>query len=500
MQKRFVSLWFRHLLTDWFTLRQPELQLVPFVLVASQRNRIVITAANILAEQQGISTGMVAADAKAIIPSLKVIDDIPNKAERLLKKLGEWCIRYTPLIAVNLPDGLILDVSGCTHLWRSEQNYLNEIVSRLERNGFDVNGAMANTIGAAWAIARFGGKNEVISSIENNNALLPLPPAALRLEQLTLDRMQKLGFYNIKNFVGIKRSALRRRFGNEFLLRLDQALGNEDEVLQLINPIEAYHERLPCLEPINTVEGIEIAIQKLLQKISKRLRSEGKGLRAAVLKCYRIDGGLVGADIGTNRPSHNVDHLFKLFQLKIATIEPALGIELFTLDAYKIEDVSPEQEVLWASDRYELESQELSDLLDKVANKIGSENISRYLPYESYLPERSIKKAASLSEKPTTSWRSSRPRPSLLLLRPEPIQVSYKLPDDPPMLFIYKGEKHLVKKADDAERIECEWWEGRHPHRDYYVVEDEHGERFWLFRLGHYTDENSRWYLHGFFA
>jgi protein ImuB len=500
MQKRFLSLWFRHLLTDWFTLRQPEFKLVPFVIAAPQRNRLVITAANILAEQQGITTGMVAADAKAIIPGLKVIDAIPEKTENLLKKLGEWCIRYSPLVAVDLPDGLILDVSGCTHLWGSEQNYLNEIVNRLQHNGYDVNGAMADTIGAAWAISHFGDNNKIILPHEHINALLSLPSAALRLEQLALDRLQKLGFYTVKSFVGIKRSALRRRFGNEFLLRLDQALGNEDEQLQLIQTIEPYHERLPCLEPIRTAEGIEIAIKTLLQSLCKRLRDEGKGLRSAVLKCYRIDGGLVGADIGTNRPSHNTAHLFKLFELKIASIEPALGIELFTLDAYKIEDVSQEQEILWASDSCELESPELAELLDKLANKIGADHISRYLPYESYLPERSVKKAASLSEKPATAWRSSRPRPSLLLPQPEPIQVTSKLPDDPPMLFIYKGEKHIIKKADDAERIECEWWQNKRPHRDYYVVEDAEGRRFWVFRSGHYTDEGSRWYIHGFFA
>jgi protein ImuB len=500
MQKRFVALWFRHLLTDWLSIRQTELKLIPFVLAAPERNRIVITATNILAEQQGIMVGMASADAKAIFPGLKVIDHPPGKAEKLLNKLGEWCIRYSPLVAIDQQDGLIMDVTGCTHLWGSEQQYLDHILNRLHKKGYDVTGALADTIGTAWAVAHFGGWNEIINTNKNAEAILLLPPAALRLEQQALERLRKLGFYTIKSFVAIKRSALRRRFGNQLLVRLDQALGNEDEPLQPIKPIEPYYERLPSLEPIRTAEGIEIAIKTLLQSLCKRLQGEGKGLRNAVLKCYRIDGKLVGADIGTNRPSHNINHLFKLFELKIGNIEPALGIELFTLEAFKIEDVSQEQEVLWATDDCELESTELAELLDRLGNKIGPENIKRYLPFESHWPERSIKKAESLLEKPTTSWRSGRPRPSLLLPRPEPIQVTYKLPDDPPMLFIYKGEKHIVKKADDAERIECEWWQSKRPHRDYYVVEDEQGRRFWLFRSGHYTDEDAQWYLHGFFA
>lgn len=500
MQKRFVSLWFRHLLTDWFTLRQPELKDIPFVLTAPERNRMVITAANSWSEKQGIAVGMVAADAKAVIPGLKVIDDIPGKAEKLLKGLGEWCIRYSPLIAIDLPDGLILDVTGCTHLWGNEQDYLNEVINRLKSKGYDVKGGMADTVGAAWAMARFGQANTVVESGCHINALLPLPPAALRFDPLILERLRKLGFYTIRSFVSIKRQAMRRRFGNDLLWRIDQALGSEIEPLQLIQPIEPYYERLPCLEPIRTAEGIEIAIKTLLEKLCERLRNEGKGMRTAVLKGYRIDGRLIGTHIGTNRPSCNVLHLFKLFELKIATLEPALGIELFTLEAPKVEDVSPEQELLWSPEGCGLESPELAELLDRLANKIGSVNIHRYLPQESYLPERSIKLSTSLTEKPATKWRTDRPRPSLLLRVPERIEVTALLPDNPPMLFIYKGKKHIVKKADDAERIEPEWWRRKRPHRDYYVVEDEQGQRFWVFRSGHYTKDGSQWYIHGFFA
>ncbi|HTD98204.1 MAG TPA: DNA polymerase Y family protein, partial [Mucilaginibacter sp.] len=499
MQKRFVSIWFRHLTTDWLTLRRPELKEVPFVFVTPVRGRIIITAANFLAEKQGISVGMAAADAKAIVPSLEVVDDIPGHAAKLLKALGEWCIRYTPLIAIDLPDGLILDISGCAHLWGGERTYLGTIIKVLRGKGYDARGAMADTVGTAWAVARFGRVKPIIEPGGQVNALLSLPPAALRLEPLILERLQKLGFYTVKSFIGIGRSVLRRRFGRDFLLRLGQALGNEDEPLQLLQPIEPYHERLPCLEPIRTATGIEIAIKKLLENACRRLQGEGKGLRTAVLKCYRIDGQLVETSIGTNRPTYHTGHLFKLFELKIASIEPALGIELFTLDAPKVEDVSPEQEVLWSAEGGGLDDVSLTELLDKLANKIGGGNIRRYLPQERYWPEQSIKPALSLSEKPATTWRTARPRPSLLLPRPERIEVMVMTPDYPPKFFIYKGEKHNVSKADGPERIESEWWVDAGQHRDYYHVEDEAGRRYWLFRSGHYYEESSQWYIHGFF-
>ena len=500
MNKRFISLWFRHLTTDRLTLRRPELKEVPFVFAAPVRGRMIITAANLLAEAQGVTAGMAAADAKAIVLDLQVIDDIPGQSAKLLKALGEWCILYSPLIAVDLPDGLVLDITGCAHLWGGERAYLKEMVKRFISKGYDVRGAMADTVGAAWAVARFGKIQPIIEPGKQAEALLSLPPAALRLEPVILERLQKLGFYTIKSFIGIGRSVLRRRFGDDFLLRLNQALGNEDEHLQLLHPIEPYHERLPCLEPIRTATGIEIAIQTLLAQLCRRLQGEGKGLRVAILKCYRIDGKVIGADIGTNQPSHHTGHLFKLFELKISSLEPALGIELFTLDAPKVEDVSPEQEALWSPEGCDLTDGALADLLDRLANKVGAASIHRYLPQERYWPEQSIKLAPSLKDKPATTWRTNRPRPSLLLSKPERIEVTAPVPDYPPMLFIYKDKTHYIKKADGPERIEREWWLDEGPHRDYYQVEDQEGRRYWLFRSGHYSEGKSTWYLHGFFA
>jgi len=501
MQKRFVSLWFRYLTTDWLTLRRPELKEVPFVLVTPVRGRVTITAANALAEVQGITVGMTAADAKAIVLDLQVIDEPPGQAAKLLKALGEWCIRYSPVIAVDLPAGLIMDISGCAHLWGGERGYLKEVVTRLRSKGYDVRGAMADTPGTAWAVARYARVTPVVSLGKQAEALLPLPPAALRLEPLVLDRLHKLGFYAIKSFIGMKRSVLRRRFGEGMLLRLDQALGNEDEPLQLLQPIEPYAERLPCLEPINTATGIEIAIQTLLAKLCKRLAAEGKGLRIAVLKCYRVDGQLIKTDIGTNRATHHAGHLLKLFELKIAGIEPALGIELFVMEAPKVEDVLPEQEALWASEGCGLADISLAELLDRLANKVGADSIHRYLPEEHHWPERSVRLARSLKENPATAWRTGRPRPSMLLSRPEQVEVTAIIPDYPPMLFIYKGKTHHIKKADGPERIAREWWIEEGQHRDYYHVEDQDGKRYWLFRSGHYAgDQSKQWFIHGFFA
>lgn len=498
--KRYAAIHFRHLTTDWLTLRDPKLKDIPFVTAIPDHGRLRVTATNIYAEKQDIHVGMVVADSKALVPELEVIGEIPGLNERLLKAIGLWCIRFTPTISVDAPDGLVLDISGCAHLWGGERAYLKEILTRLKARGYDVRAAIADTIGAAWAISRYGKVTAIIETDAQLSALQYLPPSALRLDQLILDRLNKLGFKSIQSFITIQRSVLRRRFGTDLLLRIDQSLGNVEEYRIPLIAIEAYQERLPCLEPIRTATGIEIALQRLLESLCVRLQKEGKGIRKAVFKGYRIDGKLVQIQIGTNRPTHHIPHLFKLFELNISSIEPALGIELFVLEAPKVEDVSLGQETLWANEKNGLDDTNLAELLDRIAGKVGADTIHRYLPEQHYWPERSVKVATSLKDRPAITWRSDRPRPVQLLRTPQPIEVAAPIPDYPPMLFIYKDKVHNIKRSDGPERIEREWWMDEGEHRDYYNVEDEDGCRYWLFRLGHYSDEQSQWFIHGFFA
>ncbi|MDQ6903870.1 MAG: DNA polymerase Y family protein [Bacteroidota bacterium] len=500
MQRRFLTIWFRYLKTDWHCRRQPELTGKPFVLTSPDHGRMIITATNADAQTQGIYIGMALADARALHPALQVKDDKPELAARLLKGIGEWCIRFTPIVCIDLPDSLVLDVTGCTHLWGSETKYLTDIYKRFKKFGYYIKMAIADTIGTSWAIAHYSADKIIIESGHQSEVLLSLPPAALRLEAATVERLEKLGLRQITSFMNMPRTALRRRFGKELLQRLDKALGKEEEFVQPIQSIEEYNERLPCLEPIVTAKGIEIALQRLLDELCNRLKSEGKGLRVASFKGYRMDGKIEKIDIGTNRPSNNTMHLFKLFEIKIDSLEPALGIELFTLEASKVEDVTPTQEKLW-DEAAGLDDIGLSELLDRIEGKIGKNQIHRYVPYEHYWPERSFKPATSINEKTGTQWKVNKLRPLQLLSSPVAIEVTAPIPDYPPMLFRYKGKIHKILKADGPERIEQEWWLQEGKHRDYYSVEDEEGNRYWLFRSGHYdADKSYQWFLHGFFA
>jgi protein ImuB len=499
MYRRFVSIWFRHLTTDWFTIRQPHLKKLPFVLRSASHGRMVITAANASAEGKGIHRGMVLADARAVVPDLEVLDDKIDLSEKLLQRIAEWSIRFTPVVAIDPPDGLLLDATGCSHLWGGDQSYLDDMAKKLNARGYSVRTAIADTPGVAWAVARFGTQPPVVGVGAHIKALLSLPPEALRLDPETVERLHKLGLHQVRQFINMPRSSLRRRFGQQFIMRMDMAVGREEEVLHPVLPIEPYQERLPCMEPIVTATGIEIAIQQMLKTLCLRLQQEQKGLRSAIFKCYRVDGKVEQVEIGTNSPTVHVHHLFKLFEIKLSTIEPAMGIELFILEALQVEDHYPHQEKMWEG-AGGLDDVRLSELIDRLAGKVGMRAIQRYVPDEHYWPERSYKPAASLQEKAVTTWRINVLRPLQVLQNPERIEVTAPIPDYPPMLFRYKGKLHQIVKADGPERIEQEWWIQQGQHRDYYRVEDQEGRRYWLFRLGHYHDEKYQWFIHGFFA
>ena len=500
--KRYVCIWFRYLETDWYMLRHPEAREKPCVMAEPDHGRMMVVASNALAEKEGVRRGDVVADARAIVQGLEVVEGKPGRSQKLLKGLADWTLRYTPRVGIHFPDALVLDATGCAHLWGSEQDYLDDLLRRLMLAGYSVRIGMADTIGVAWAVAHQPGGNgvRIIVPGAHREALGQLSPALLRIEPAAADRLRKLGLRRIGDFMSMPRTALRRRFGQNFLTQLDYALGSEDEPLLPVHPVVEYQERLPALEPVPTATGITIALERLLDQLCSRLSAEGKGLRTAVFRCLRIDGRWMEISIGTNRPSSNRVHLHKLFSLKTERIEPGLGIELFILEAPRVEELVIRQEEMWRK-KDGLAGEELSELIDRLAGKLGADHIRRYLPAEHYWPERSMAPAVSVIAEPVIGWRSDKPRPVRLLDHPELIEVTAPIPDYPPMLFRHKGRIHLVKKADGPERIEQEWWIGDGQHRDYYYVEDQDGRRYWIFRLGHYEEAgNIQWFLHGFFA
>ncbi len=500
MHKRYVSLWFRTLLADRFARKEPLLKGLAYVFVETERGKKLIRACSAKAIAIGIREGMTLADALIFIAELRVFDYEEAVIGQLLNSIGEWCIRYSPAVSIDYPDGLILDVSGCTHLRGGEQNYLHDLTSRLRTIGYDVQGAMADTIGCAWAIARYGTADLIVKSGGQYDALLPLPATALRLSAMQVDKLKALGLHQISAFIDMPKAMLRRRFGKDMVLRILQATGEEHEFLKPLSEPFQYQERLECADPVRTRESIEYALHLMLDKLCSSLYHDGMGLRKAIFSYFLTDGTNENITIGTSAVSCKAKHIFSLFIPLIDMVKPGSGIELFVLEAPVVEILTQEQHRLWGAEVQENKRQIL-ELLDRIEGKIGAGNINLYIPSAHHWPERNLEAVKDLNIKSDDRWHLLGPRPMQLLSLPEPIQASAITPDYPPFLFIYKGKKHEIAKADGPERIEREWWQDQGEHRDYYIVEDKEGKRYWIFRSGHYeAGKAQHWYLHGFFA
>ncbi|HSB94050.1 MAG TPA: DNA polymerase Y family protein [Flavitalea sp.] len=499
MEKRYVSVWFPYLKTEWFLRRHKDLRDQPLVLYIRDRGRMLVSAVNKEAYEEGIVTGMLIADAKAVTTQLHAYEEPGENFAEILFHIGEWFIRFSPGIALDLPDGIIIDASGCTQLWGGDQPYLQDISSRMRSIGYTVKLCMAGTIGAASAMCRYGISNSIVNGTEEE-ALAELPPAALRIDASVAEKLNKLGLRQISALIHIPANSLRRRMGALLSQRLQQALGNEEEAIQSIIPQSAFNERCISLEPIITRTGIEIALQQLLETICERLTGEQKGARVIRFTIVTIDSHQQQLEITTTRASSNARYLFKLFELKLSALQPGFGIDVFIIDVLVFDELLPAQESLWINSEG-LQDVSIAEFVDRLANKIGHQKIARYLPARHYWPERSIEKASSLTAEPFIEWSQGKTRPVILLSHPEKIIVSAPIPDYPPMNFRHNNKLHKVIKADGPERIEQEWWIKDGVHRDYYYVEDEEGNRYWIFRSGHYeTERPVQWYLHGYCA
>ena len=519
--KRIVSLWLPSFATDRLT-RTPALaawQSRPLATVAKVGGRLAIVAANAPAGSAGVTLGQPLADARALVPNLRVLDADPLAEQKALAALADWCTRYTPWAATEAPapggaGGILLDITGCAHLFGGEEKLVADLIGRLARHGFAARAAVADTAGAAWAAARFASAARngalVVPPGGQSQAIAVLPVAALRLPAETAIALERLGLRRIEALYPLPRAPLARRFGTLLCRRLDQALGRIDEPLSPRQPAEPWRLQLTFAEPIARREDIAAGLECLLRALCRRLVEETKGARRLALALYRVDGTLERTAIGTSHPAREVKHLARLFAEKIEAVDPGLGIDLMVLTAPVVEPLEAAQASLIPSAN-DKPPAALAALVDRLVNRLGFPAVRRLVPVASHLPERAqhpvgaFAPLCAANSRESGGWPAGRPRPLRLFVRPQPVDAIAPVPDDPPLLFRWREALHRVRRADGPERITGEWWQEGAPAaaeaRDYYRVEDEAGRRFWLYREGLYQpDRPPRWFLHGLFG
>ncbi len=483
---------------------RPAVAHAPLALVGKVGRREEVVAACAAAASLGIHVGMAATHARALVSDLDFRPTEPEADAVLLDRLALLAVRrWSPIAAATPTDGLWLDLAGCDHLYGGEERFCRRLRAFCQRAGFTARVAVADTPGAAHALARYGREDLTIVPVGGTiRAISPLPIAALRLTGTALSAAKRFGFETIADLLPVARGPLARRLGLPAITRLDQALGG---VAEPITPredvaIPAVERRL--LEPIGTAEAIAQVMEDLLGDLAEVLQARGLGARSLRLSGFCVDGTEQVVAVGTSRPTRDVSHLLRLLKLRIERIDPGLGLEQFLL-------VAPHTEPLDAVDLGAVLAGEVlvrdpARLVDVVAGRIGANAVYRIAPIPSHVPERAVARADPV-EMPAgwPIWQ----RPVRLFARPEPLWgVIALLPDQPPRRFEWRGEAHKVVAGDGPERIHGEWWRRDAETwavRDYYRVENEAGGRFWVFRRGDGTHDDTgdlSWWIHGVFA
>lgn len=469
-------------------------------------NKRCLAAVDAIAAAAGLNPGQSVTDALALWPHVKIVEAELLEDERALTRLADWHQRFSPAVAVDAPDGLLLNIDGCAHLWGGEKKLAHAIQRGLATLNIPARIAIANTFGAAWALARYSGDDITITADDDARALASLPVAALRIEGGVADQLRHLGLKTIGHLIALPRAALRKRFGADLIVQLARALGEEEAPLQFRTAPIPWAESAVFAEPIRTPEDLARVIRDLAERLCKRLSEYGLGARRFAAVFYRCDGDAARRDARAALPLRDAKHLATLFAPKLESIDPGFGIEIVTLTALRVQPLTFAQADLDAANP-RAAAADLAPFIDRLVNRFGAERVWRAALQESHVPERAIQRVAPLAATTHTSWDKSKPYPIRLIARPQPIDVLTVAPDDPPFMFRWQGRTHRIRNAEGPERIAAEWW--RKPWseneidrvRDYYYVEDETGARFWLFRTGFYgCVRPTRWWLHGLFA
>jgi len=486
--RRVVSMWFPRLASDRVLRVRPVGG--PFALTIHEKNANRLYCLNAAAEKQGLHRGMSYSDARAYCPDLISTPADLYASQRFQHTLSRWATRYCPWVGLEQDDGLVLDITGAAHLFGGEAEMLADMRQRLTHAGLFAKIGVANTRGAAWALAHF--KEGVAPPEDMLNAIKDLPVAALRLDLQTDQGLQRLGLRTVGDVASAARAPLARRFGADLLLRLDQALGEHPEQVSPLEIPPHYGVRLTLPDPIGLVDDVMAGTARLLDRLCILLKTQEVGARVLCLSLRRVDREHQQVELRLAQPLRDASRILPLFERGVGAVEAGFGIDQIRLEATLVEHLPAQQLSAARANRQD----GLDDLITRLGTRIGLENIQRFLPADSHIPERSFIISPVAYSTPDSAWCRVGPRP-LRLFPPEMIS-GYGV--SPPAHFRWRRMLFTTGRATGPERIAPEWWVSdenwRSGVRDYWKVDTKQGRRLWLF----YTPQNPGWFVQGEFA
>jgi len=485
---------------------------IPLVIVGKVKGAVMIKALDEAASHVGLNVGMTLATARALHPAIRVAESDFNADHALLNQIADWCERYTPCIGLMGSNGLVLDITGASHLVGGELALLTDIKARLTTQGFTAYAAIAGTAETARAIASFGNGGVVEPGMESQR-VAPLPLAALEIEESLLLSLSRLGLKHIGDVANHPRAPLVARFGQAFMGKLDRIHGHIIGPISPRRPLPAYIAERNFAEPIGHEDDIHRSILTLAADIARLLEKHGEGGRCYELTFFRTDGAVRHLTVETARPLRDPKGIMRLFREKLDALadplDPGFGFDLIRLSATRTERHKSAEPSFDGRDSIE---EELSALIDRLCARFGTNRVMRLIPRNTHIPERAMQRipaqhsnaALALDWDTTPAPEESPTRPIRLIDPPEPIEVIAEVPDSAPIRFRWRRVFHVVVRAEGPERIASEWWRSEQSimTRDYFRIEDEVGHRFWVYREGLFERETTspKWFMHGLFG
>jgi len=446
-----------------------------------------------------------------MVPEITVAMADERADLKLLENIATWCDRFTPFVALDPPDVLLLDVTGVPHLFGGEKGLLDTLKASLRKQKLAVRMGLAGTAMAARALARE--KDGTIAPAGEEAAMV----AKLSIEALLLDppvthALRRAGLKTIGQAAGRTRAEIVGRFGHDVAAILDRALGKAEKPISPRLPLPDYMAEHRFADPVTNQDVVAATLQTLAQSLAQILEERSQGARKLEASFFRADGAVFRLAIETGRPTRDAKIVERLFREKLDSLadplDPGFGFDLIRLAVPEAERVNPEAITLDASQQ---EDDEVAFLIDRLSARFGASRLLAFRPNDTHIPEAAgIAVPAQHAEESKTAWETIRGkaeaprRPLRMFARPEPIEAIAEIPDGPPLRFRWRRALHEVIFAEGPERIAMEWWRHREavPTRDYFRVEDGKGRRFWLYRAGLYGREttDSQWFMHGVFA
>lgn len=491
---RILSIWLPQLPLDRLT-RQGDPRLSgAFAVIAEESNAWRLTHVNDAGLRAGVKAGQALADARAICPDLLTEPCDPVREELLLRALWRWADALSPRVSLDPPDGLLLDITGCAHLFGGEIEMGGEALARLVDLQIQAQIGIADTKGAAKALARFGAQNvSVAAPGQNAEALATLPTAALDLPENMINELARAGLTTIGHLYQQKSAELARRFG----LRLTQQLGAASGLApDPVTPKAAdptYAARMTLPEPIGFLEDLENVLKRLAAQVCGRLDIDQRGARQFQLTVRCVDTGDHHMSIGFARPCSDPEAVLRQFSHPLSKLEIEYGADWFRLSAQHIEPIRLKQ-ASFGEDAKRADQRLI--LMETLGNRLGFDHVRIFNPRDNHVPEHEFEQVEAAGVTP--AWKATpRTRPIRLFMPPEFVQV--ETPGRPPGAFKWRRLSFQTACADGPERITPRWYREEDPRtRDYWTVQTQEGRRLWL--LNYPGDDGADWYVAGEFA